>query len=268
MLLKENIDILIVETTRSLLLSAYVPSEFWREAVLAIVTLINTIPSSHISGISHFGKLYEYALDYSFFRVFGCTCFVLKPHVERSKLSSRSIISVFLSYSEGQKGYRCFDPTTQKLYVSRHVVFLKHISFFSIPTSIHDLTRSDLLHIDPFFEDCSNLSSQVSSTSYTPSHVLPPSPLHHIQRVITNSSTGTGTLLCGTPEAPSSPMVPQAPSKIADPPLRRSTCVCKSTKSLGFAYSCYSSSFTSFLASIHCFSKPSSYKEAILDPLW
>jgi hypothetical protein len=35
-----------------------------------------------------------------------------------------------------------------------------------------------------------------------------------------------------------------------------------------FAYSCYSSSFTSFLAAIHCLSKPSSYKEAILDPIW
>ena len=229
--------------------------------------MINTIPSSHISGISHFGKLYGYAPNYSFFRVFGCTCFVLKPHVERSKLSSRFIISIFLSYSEGQKGYRCFDPTTQKLYVSRHVVFLEHISFFSIPSSIHDLTRSNLLHIDPFFEDCSNLSSQVSSTSDAPSHVLPPSPLHHIQRVITNSSIGIDTLLYGTPKAPSSPMVPQAPSKIADPPLCRSTCVCKSTKSLGFAYSCYPSSFTSFLAYIHCFSEPSSYKEAILDPL-
>ena len=52
-----------------------------------------------------------------------------------------------------------------KNFVSRHVVFLEHISFFSFPSSIHDLTRSDLLHIDPFFEDCSNLSSQVSSTS-------------------------------------------------------------------------------------------------------
>ena len=48
----------------------------------------------------------------------------------------------------------------------------------------------------------------------------------------------------------------------------RSTCVCNSTKSSDFAYSCYSSSFTSFLASIHCFSEPSSYKEAILDPRW
>ena len=64
-------------------------------------------------------------------------------------------------------------------------------------------------------------------------------------------------------------MVFQAPSEIVDPPpLRRSTRVCKSTKLHDFAYSCYSSPFTSFLASNHCYSKPSYYKEAIVDPCW
>jgi len=64
----------IVKTTRSLLLSAFVPSEFWGEAVLIAVSLINTIPSSHSSGLSPFEKLYGYVPDYSSFRVFGCTC--------------------------------------------------------------------------------------------------------------------------------------------------------------------------------------------------
>jgi len=53
-----------------------------------------------------------------------------------------------------------------------------------------------------------------------------------------------------------------------DPPPRQSIRIRKSTKLPDFAYSCYSSSFTSFLASIHCHFEPSSYKEAILDPLW
>ena len=75
----------IIETARSLLLSAFVHSEFWGEVVLAAVRLINTIPSSHNSVISPFEKLYGYVPDYSSFRVFGCTCFILCPHVERSK---------------------------------------------------------------------------------------------------------------------------------------------------------------------------------------
>ena len=44
----------IVETACSLLLSAFVPSEFWGEDVLTAVSLINTISSSHTSGLSPF----------------------------------------------------------------------------------------------------------------------------------------------------------------------------------------------------------------------
>jgi hypothetical protein len=249
----------IVETAHSLLLSASVPSEFWGEVVLTAVSLINTITSSHSLGLSPFEKLYGHVPNYSSFRVFGCTCFVLRPRAECSKLSSRSVICVFMGYGEGKKGYRCFDPITYKLYVSRHVVFLEHIPFFSIPSTTHNLTRPDIIHIDPFFEDSDNISSQVPSTSDTFSHVRP---------ICTHHPTSTDILFSSTPEAPFSSTAPQASSEIMDPPLRQSIRIRKSTKLPDFAYSCYSSSFTSFLASIHCLSEPSSYKEAILDPLW
>jgi hypothetical protein len=84
----------IVKTAHSLLLSAFVPIESWGEVVLTAVSLINTIPYSHSSGFSHFEKLYGYVLDYSSFRVFGCTCFILCPHEKYKKLS-RSTICVF-----------------------------------------------------------------------------------------------------------------------------------------------------------------------------
>jgi len=157
----------IIEIACFLLLSAYVPSEFWGEVVLTAVSLINTISSSHSSGLSPFEKLYRHVPGYSSFRVYGCTCFVLRPHAERSKLSSRSAICVFVGYGECKKGYRCFDPITRKLYVSRHVVFLEHIPFFSIPSTTHNLTRLDIIRIDLFFEDSDNISSQVPSISDT-----------------------------------------------------------------------------------------------------
>jgi len=148
-------------------LSAFVPNEFWGEAILTAVRLINTISSSHSSSLSPFEKLYGHIPDYSFFRFFGCTCFVLRPHAECSKLSSRSAICVFLGYDEGKKGYHCFDPITHKRYVSRHVVFLEHIPFFSIPSTTHNLTRPDIIRIDPFSEDSDNISS--CSTNLYPS---------------------------------------------------------------------------------------------------
>ena len=62
---------------------------------------------------------------------------------------------------------------------------------------------------------------------------------------------------------PFSSIVSQALSKIMDIALRQSIRIRKSTKLLNFIYSCYSSSFTLFLASIHCLSEASSYKEVI-----
>lgn len=139
----------IIEIARSFLLSASVPSEFWGETVLTVVHVINRISSSVTSGLSPFEKLYNYIPDYSSLKVFGSTCFVLRPQVERSKLSSRYAICVFLGYGDGQKGYHCYDPGAKKFYISRHVVFLEHIPFYSL-FQISFTSSSKLIHIDPF----------------------------------------------------------------------------------------------------------------------
>jgi hypothetical protein len=249
----------IVETVCSLLLSAFVPSEFWGEVVLTALSLINTISSSYISGFSHFKKLYGYAPNYSFFRVFGCTYFVLHPYIKCSRLSARSTICVILGYGEGKKGYHCFHPITQKFNVSRHVVLLEHIPFFSIPSTTYSLTISDLICIDLFSKNFDSLSFQVPSTSNTPPRVRPVCIYHF---------TGTDTLLSGRPEAPFSSTLPQTSYETVDPPLYQSICIRKSIKLLVFAYSCYYSSFTSCIASIHCLSKPSFYKKIIFYSLW
>jgi len=116
--------------------------------------------------------LYGHAPNYSTLCVFGCTYFVLKPHVKRIKLSAKFALCVFLGYSFGQKGYCCFDPVSQKLYVSCHIVFLEHISFFFIPTSSHYLTISDI-KIDHFDID------DITPTSVpTPELVLEPVKRH------------------------------------------------------------------------------------------
>jgi hypothetical protein len=219
------------------------------QVVLTTVSLINTIPSSHTSGFSPFKKLYGYAPNYSSFRIFYCTCFVLCPHVEHGKFPLDLLFMSFFSYSEGIRGYRCFNPVTQKFYVPRHVVFRKHMPFLFISSTTYSLTRSDLIRKDPFSEDSDSLSSQVPSTLDTLSHVRP---------ICTHHSVGTDTLLSGTPEAPFSSAVPQTLFEIVDPPLRQSIHIYKSTELLDFDYS---SSFTFFLTYIYCLSKHSSYKE-------
>ena len=88
----------------------------------------------------------------------------------------------------------------------------------------------------------------------------------HNRPIRIDHSAGIDTLLSRTSEALISSIVPQAPFEIVDPPLHQSIRICKSTKLLDFAYSCYSSSFTSFLTSLYCLYEPSSYKETIPNP--
>ena len=224
------------------MLSASVPSEFWGEAVLTAVHAINRIPSSIISGLSPFEKLYASTPDYYSLKVFGSSCFVLRPQVERSKLSSRSAMCVFLGYGDGQKGYRCYDPHARKLYVSRNVVFLEHIPFYFVSSDSQITKSSELTHIDPFGPNDS------ASSDCT----------------IENCRTNTTTPHDDIPLVP--PAVQPAPAIVDLPryPSRQR----KSTQLPDFVYSTYSASFASFLTSIHSLSEPSSYKEAVLDPLW
>lgn len=72
--------------------------------------------------------------------------------------------------------------------MSRHVIFLKDIPFFFIPSTPH----VDLIHI-AFSMDFDSLSSQAPRTSIT---------IPHVKLIRTNRSTGNDTLLSGTPEAP------------------------------------------------------------------
>lgn len=78
---------------------------------------------------------------------------VLRPHAERSKLSSHFVICVFLGYDEDQKRYHCFDPVSYEFYVSCHVFFLEHISFFFIFVESHNVFKFEFIHINPFLND-------------------------------------------------------------------------------------------------------------------
>jgi len=71
----------LVENARSFLLFVYVPSVFYEEAILTSTYVVNRIRTSHNFGLSPFENLYGHAPYYSTLRVFGCTYFVLKPHV-------------------------------------------------------------------------------------------------------------------------------------------------------------------------------------------
>jgi hypothetical protein len=113
----------IVETGLTLLAQSHLPSRYWVEAFQTGVYLINRLPSSTIKFSTPYFKLFKIEPDYASLKVFGCACYPLLRPYTKHKLEFRSKQCIFLGYSSNHKGYRCLDPNTNRIYISRNVVF-------------------------------------------------------------------------------------------------------------------------------------------------
>jgi histone deacetylase 1/2 len=121
----------IVEVGLSLLAHASMPLKFWDEAFLAATYLINRTPTKLLQYSTPLAILFNEQPDYSSLRVFGCACWPhLRPYNSK-KLAFRSIRCVFLGYSNMHKGYKCLDPSSGRVYISRDVIFDEAVFPFS-----------------------------------------------------------------------------------------------------------------------------------------
>uniref|UniRef100_A0A2N9IVC8 Integrase catalytic domain-containing protein n=1 Tax=Fagus sylvatica TaxID=28930 RepID=A0A2N9IVC8_FAGSY len=228
----------ILDVVRTLLISASIPERFWGEAALTAVYTINRIPSPTTHKKSPFELLYDKIPDYSSLRVFGCVCFVSLPSHERNKLEPRSRLCCFLGYGISQKGFRCYDPISRRLRISRHVEFWEHQTFSSRQHFPFISSSMTPIFTDPsidLYPDPVRDSTQPPSSSDVPSLVLSPA--------------------AGSPDSdPASSAPPESPTDI-----RRSTRVRAPPSHLS-DYHCYFA-----LATLH---EPHTYREASTNPLW
>ncbi|CAL5387066.1 unnamed protein product [Camellia sinensis] len=232
----------ILDTTRALLLSSSCPENFWGEAALTAVYTINCSPTPVIHNQTPFERLHGTPPPYANLRVFGSACFVLLQSHEHTKLEPRSRLCCFLGYSIEHKGFRCWDPLSKRLRISRHVVFWEHQMFSSL-SSFHlpGLSTTALFtdpSIDLFSADFDTGSSSIETPLLTPDPVQPALP--------------EGLPLATTP--PSPPALPPTdpppgrPRRVTQPPIHLRDYIVGSA-----AFSTY---------------EPTSYREACTNPLW
>jgi Reverse transcriptase (RNA-dependent DNA polymerase)/Integrase core domain len=130
----------ILETARSMLLEYEVPQVYWDHAVSAAVYLINRMPSNVLNFQTPLQVLSSYVSIPSILnlppKVFGCVAFVHIQKHQRSKLEPCAEKCVFVGYGQNQKGYKCFNPVSKKLFVTMDVTFIETESFF----------RKDVIH--------------------------------------------------------------------------------------------------------------------------
>ena len=110
--------------------------------------VINRLPSQVIHNVSPFERLYGIFSSYSSLKVFGCACVVLLHSHEHTKLESCARLCGFLGYGTKHKGFRCWDPISQRLRRSRPVTFWEHRMLSSL-----SLFHASLSSHHPFFTD-------------------------------------------------------------------------------------------------------------------
>ncbi|KAG7582826.1 Integrase catalytic core [Arabidopsis suecica] len=125
----------VVETGLTMLTHASMPKHYWSYAFTTATYLINRLPTPNLSMESPYQKLFGETPNYTKLRVFGCLCFPwLRPYTF-NKLEDRSTPCVFLGYSQTQSAYLCLQPSSGRIYVSRHVKFDETRFPFQRPSS-------------------------------------------------------------------------------------------------------------------------------------
>lgn len=208
----------LTETGLAIMFNAHVPAIFWSHAFGSAVYIINRLPTKLLDNKSPYELLFSTTPNYGNFRVFGCCVYPYLRDYSSHKLAPRSASCVFLGYSTKYKGYRCLDPSTNRVYTTRHAQFDEnHFPFkdprATAPSDVHLLTTY-----------CDDYPLPVTPPAPSPApipHLVPPLPC----------------TMCATPpvaaqpfdqpspspsSSPSSPVAPSQPSASGHPMTTRS----------------------------------------------
>lgn len=117
--------------SRTLLLHASLPPSFWVYSVHMVAYILNILPSTTIQNKTPTEILFRRVPTYDHLRTFGCLCYPNLSAIAPHKLAPRSTPCVFLGFPSNHRGYLCYDLSSHKIIVSRHVTFVEDTFPFS-----------------------------------------------------------------------------------------------------------------------------------------
>ncbi|PKU68003.1 Retrovirus-related Pol polyprotein from transposon TNT 1-94 [Dendrobium catenatum] len=212
----------LIETTRALLIQASLPLYLWVNTLLTANYLINRMPSPNTSHKSPYELLHNKQPDYNHLKVLGCLCYPwLKPYTSH-KLSPLSHPCIFIGYPLNQKGYKCLDLRSNKIYISSNVIFNETIFPYSDQSAQDAQHKTQHPSIPPLLL-VPNISLPQTlapeSLHILPHHINPPqstsiststvqSPTSHQHTNISSTSLHNTPHIQPVPELPHPPSQP------------------------------------------------------------
>ena len=175
--LKGNIGILLRVLWPCFLTQNYLPL-IWSYAISTVLHLINRLPTPILHNLSPWELLFKAKPNLLHLKVFGCTCFPLLKPYNTHKFQPHTSPCVFLGYPPYSKGYRCLEPHSHWIYVTRYVLFNQHD--FSALTQVSSLqssappsnSPSPTLWLTFLLHSCSQSILQPSTQSNSTAHLF------------------------------------------------------------------------------------------------
>jgi hypothetical protein len=108
---------------RCMLKAKKLPGMFWGEAVNCAVYILNRTYSKGTGSKTPYELWTGSKPAVKHLKTFGCIAHVkdTRPHLK--KLDDRSRPMIFVGYEPGSVAYRCYDPVTKHVHISRDVIF-------------------------------------------------------------------------------------------------------------------------------------------------
>ncbi|MCO5576337.1 hypothetical protein L7F22_030146 [Adiantum nelumboides] len=103
---------------------------YWAETASTAIYTMKRTPTATVHDITLEEKFIGKKTNVLHFKVFGCIAYVHVLNELRTKLDPKAEKCVFIGYSLEQKGYKCYNPITRQVKVSRDVVFDEMITWY------------------------------------------------------------------------------------------------------------------------------------------
>lgn len=121
----ERMNRTLMEPARTMLAEAGLPKCYWAEAVRHSCYVYNRLVNRKHKK-TPLELMYGTKPDYNNIYQFGCDVYVMVPKEKRKKLDDKAVKRTYIGFDENSKGFRVTDPRTQRIVVTRDIVFLKN----------------------------------------------------------------------------------------------------------------------------------------------